>query len=120
SEAHLGGANWAGANLRGATFRGALLEGTNLSGADLTHADLTHAVLHRADLTGARLTDAALGRTIFAAVPSLPLALGLEATSHSADSSLDLATLAGAACRLPAAFLEGIGLAEAVLRRLAD
>ncbi len=52
------------------------------------------------------------------AVPSLPLAVGLEAASHAADSSLDLASLAGLASRLPAAFLEGLGVAEALLRRL--
>lgn len=66
------------------------------------------------------MADATLGYTVFAGVPSLPLAVGLEAASHAADSSLDLATLAGLASRLPTAFLDGIGIAQALLRRLAD
>ncbi len=101
-----------GASLRGVTLAAAHLLDADLRDADLEHADLTLATLHRVKLAGASLLRTLVGSTVFAVCADLADARHLDQVSHAAMSSIDLATWQNTNARLPAPFLEGVGMGD--------
>ena len=106
------------ADLTGAMLATVTLSGTNLSGASLRQADLSWAILYGTRLTGADFSSTILGRTVFAACPTLSAAIGLAEANHADRSAVDLETLMTAG-ELPEEFLDGIGVGPGLVGRLA-
>ncbi len=117
-EAHLGQARLNEAKLIMTDFTGADLSKANLKGANLTMANLNAANLSGADLAGADLTDAVLVGTVLANA-CLADARNLERCCHLGPCSIDHRTLERSGT-LPAVFLRGCGLPEALIHKLPE
>ena len=130
-DATLTGATLADCELLNANLRKADLTACNLSNADLRGANLTSAVAHdatlsQANLIGAELrgaefrnsewSHATLGNTDLAGA-DLSGVTGLDTCKHIGPSIIDHRALA-LAKTLPAAFLEGCGLPDVLIRFL--
>jgi uncharacterized protein YjbI with pentapeptide repeats len=102
------------ADLRWSILRRADLGGVNLAGADLSGADLTFATFDNTNLDQAQLSGARLDGTVIIGC-DLSSALGLEAVEHLGPSSVGLDTIARSRGKLPADFLRGIGLSDAMI-----
>jgi hypothetical protein len=96
----------------------AFLTDVDLRDASLRHAELAGAIFSATLLAGADLTNAHLSRTIFAQCGDLHLAIGLDALAYLNASSVDLQTLHRCGRRLPAEFLDGVGVNRAELEAL--
>jgi uncharacterized protein YjbI with pentapeptide repeats len=118
AEAHLDGANLKGADLSGARLnqakiRTAHLQGANLSGADLSFAQLdrtnfSHANLYETNFHGATIRFAEFFDVDFRT------AQGLETVVHHGPSHLGIQTLVRSLEHLPAAFLQGARVSDAL------
>ena len=109
SRRDLSGANLMGAHLGEANFFNASLSCANLRGANLIGANLSEAVVSGADLAGAWTA-----RTIFVNL-DLRGALGLEHLVHSGPSTVGIDTIYKSNGRIPASFLRGCGVPEALI-----
>jgi len=124
SSADLEGANLSGAdltqtdlswaNLNGVDLRGAKITGTTMDMADLTRADLRGAVITKASLSSTSLFFAVSGGTTYANC-DLTMAIGLEEVRHGGPSMISLDTISRSQGRVPAKFLEGAGVAPALI-----
>ncbi len=102
------------ANLSGANLRDTRLIGANLDMADLTGADLRGATIIKTRLNSTSLSGAVCGVTIFANC-DLTRAIGLEDVQHLGPSMISLDTLSRSKGQVPARFLEGAGVAPALI-----
>ena len=110
------------ANLIGANLIAAKLIGANLIGAYLSRANLRGAYLNGANLSGAQLSGANFDianvhSTVFADV-DLSTVRGLETVQHLGPSSIGIDALFRSKGKIPAVFLRGCGVPEALIEYL--
>ncbi|HEV7377277.1 MAG TPA: toll/interleukin-1 receptor domain-containing protein [Pyrinomonadaceae bacterium] len=106
--AYLSSAKFAKAELQGADLRRAIFGGADLSGAWLNHTNLTETKLRGVNLTGSHFNETILADVDFDG------ALGLEDCEHHGPSVLDFRSLRRSGT-IPTAFLQGVGLSEALI-----
>ena len=102
------------ANLSGANLRDARLIGANLDMADLTGADLRGATIIKTRLNSTSLSQALCGVTTFANC-DLTRVIGLDDVRHFGPSMISLDTLSRSKGQVPVKFLEGAGVAPALI-----
>ena len=106
--------NLSWANLNGANLRDARIIGANLDMADLTGADLQGATIIKTRLNSTSLSSAVCGVTIFANC-DLTRIIGLENMRHTGPSMISLDTMSRSKGQIPVKFLEGAGVAPALV-----
>lgn len=115
------------ANLCEAALCGSNLVEANIAAADCFEADLNGANLHKANLVGTYLSGAYLsetnfdhtivGWTVFGDV-DLSYASNLDTVSHSGPSTIGIDTLYRSKGKIPAVFLRGCGVPDALIEYL--
>jgi uncharacterized protein YjbI with pentapeptide repeats len=116
-DAKLTKVDFSGADLSEANLGRAILEGADLTETDLTRADLRFANFSKTKLTGARLLRATCRGTIFVGV-DLSSANGLDSIDHEGPCVIDTDTLFLSRGRIPAVFLRGCGVPDALIEYL--
>lgn len=111
--ADLRGANLTQASVDLARFYGGALDAATFDGCRLMGTDVSHATLRGASFEGSTFTATVFNGT------DLSGAVGLADCEHESTSSLDTATIA-LSVPLPAAFLRGCGVPEALVDAIPD
>ncbi|HEV2328056.1 MAG TPA: pentapeptide repeat-containing protein, partial [Verrucomicrobiae bacterium] len=105
------------ANLTKASLFRARLDGTKLDGADLSEVNLTGATLRGLDLSKVRLKGAQFGGTVFVDI-DLSVINDIESLVHCSASIVSIDSHYRSRKRLPADFLQQLGVSAAMIANL--